>query len=347
MKRSFNWNKSCAILIPDSRKISRLAPFILALVSHLMVACAPSSKIPSHFEPLEPSPAERIPINTVRIHDQQIAYLDVGSGPPVILIHGFGGSMWQWEHQQQALSQHFRVVTLDLPGSGLSDKPDIDYLPDQMLDFCAGFMDALQIPQATLVGNSMGAGLAIGMTLTHPTRVDKLVLVDGLPSDVMTKLTSRSFRQALETRAPWWLVSFGNWLFGGMVTDSVLKEIVHDHKLLTPAVIERSNQNRRRPGIIKPLMAVRNALPAWEAEFAPRLAAITHPTMIIWGEHDKVFPLAVGEELHHRIRGSTFLRIPKAGHMPQWEQPALVNRSLITYIHTAPGTTTSSGTPRF
>lgn len=244
--------------------------------------------------------------------------------------------MWQWEHQQQVMSQHFRTLTLDLPGSGLSDKPDIDYLPDQMLDFCIGFMDALQIPQATLVGNSMGAGLAMGITLTHPTRVKKLVLIGGLPSDVLTKLTSRSFRQALETRVPWWLISFGNWLFGGLVTDSVLKEIVHDQTLLTPAVLERSNQNRRRPGTIKPIMAVRNVLPLWETDFASRISDISHPTLIIWGEHDRVFPVAVGEELHQKILGSTFVTIPQAGHMPQWERPELVNRSLIEYIHSLP-----------
>ena len=84
-----------------------------------------------------------------------------------------------------SLSQHFRVLTLDLPGAGLSDKPDIDYRPDQMLDFFIGFMDAVKIPQATLVGNSMGAGLAIGMALTHPTRIAKLVLIDGLPQHVI------------------------------------------------------------------------------------------------------------------------------------------------------------------
>ncbi len=301
-----------------------------------MTACASPLQIPPYFETVDRTPIERFPIKTVLVHDQRIAYLDVGTGPTVILLHGFGGSMWQWEHQQQTLSQHFRTLTLDLLGSGLSDKPDIDYLPDQMLDFCLGFMDALQIPTATFVGNSMGAGLAIGMALTHPTRVDKLVLIDGLPSHVLAKLTSRPFRQALESRAPSWLISFGNWLFGGLVTESVLKEIVYDHALLTPAVIERSNHNRRRPGIIKPTMAVRHALPVWETDFAPRLSTITHPTMIIWGEHDRLFPVAVGEELHQRIRGSAFVRVPDAGHMPQWERPDLVNRSLIAYIDASP-----------
>jgi len=331
MKRSFNWSSSIADKISCPCDPRHLAPLILCLVSYLMTACIPSSQIPPNFEAFE-----RIPIKTVLVQEQRIAYLDVGTGPPIILIHGFGGSMWQWEYQQHALSRHFRVLTLDLPGSGLSDKPEIDYLPDQMLAFCFGFMDALQIQNATLVGNSMGAGLAMGMALTHPTRVDKLVLIDGLPSHVMDNLTSPSFRRALETRAPSWLISFGNWLFGGLATDSVLKEIVHDHSLLTPAVIERSNRNRRRPGIIKPILALKNALPSWEVEFAPRLNSITHPTMIIWGEYDRVFPVTVGEELHRTIAGSQFVRIPHAGHMPQWERPDLVNRSLITYIEASP-----------
>ncbi len=293
-----------------------------------MTACSPPSSIPTHFDAIE-----RMSIQTVLVHDQRIAYLDVGAGPPVVLIHGFGGSMWQWEQQQHTLSQHFRVLTLDLPGAGLSDKPEIDYRPDQMLDFFVGFMDAVKIQQATLVGNSMGAGLAIGMALAHPTRVAKLVLIDGLPQHVMEKLTSPSVRRALETTAPSWLVSFGNMLFGGLMIESVLKEIVHDPALLTPAVIERSNRNRQRPGLIKPIMTVRENLPLWESGFATRVGEITHPTLVIWGEEDRVFPIAVGEELHQTIKGSRFIRIPKAGHIPQWERPDLVNQELITFIH--------------
>jgi pimeloyl-ACP methyl ester carboxylesterase len=201
-----------------------------------------------------------------------------------------------------------------------------------MLDYFVGFMDAVKIPQATLVGNSMGAGLAIGMALTHPARVAKLVLVDGLPQHVIEKLTSPSVKRALETRAPSWLVSFGNTLFGGLMIESVLQEIVHDPVLLTPAVLERSNRNRQRPGLIKPIMAVRENLPLWESGFATRLSAITHLTLVLWGEEDRVFPIAVGEELHQTIKESRFIRIPKAGHIPQWERPDVVNQELITFI---------------
>ncbi|HSA60797.1 MAG TPA: alpha/beta fold hydrolase [Nitrospiraceae bacterium] len=328
MKRSSSWNSrihprrpGCAFEKPH------IALVVFILLCHIMTACSSPPSIPAQLDAIE-----RIPVKTVQVHDQRIAYLDVGTGAPVILIHGFGGSMWQWEHQQHALAQHFRVLTLDLPGSGLSDKPEIDYRPDQMLDFFVGFMDAVKLTEATLVGNSMGAGLAIGMALTHPARVTKLVLIGGLPQHVLEKLTSPSIRRALETGAPSWLVSLGNWLFGGLMIESVLKEIVHDPSLLTPAVIERSNRNRQRPGLIKPIMTVRENLPLWESGFATRIGAITHPTLVIWGAEDRVFPVAVGEELHRTIKGSRFIPIPAAGHIPQWEQPGMVNQSLIAFI---------------
>ncbi|HET9606491.1 MAG TPA: alpha/beta fold hydrolase [Nitrospira sp.] len=293
----------------------------------VMTACSSPPPIPPYFEAFE-----RIPIHTVEVNGERVAYLEIGQGQPVILIHGFGGSMWQWEHQQQPLSAEFRLITPDLIGSGLSTKPDIEYRPEQMLEYFIGFMDALRIRQATLVGNSMGAGLAIGMALTYPDRVSQLVLIDGLPANVRERLTSPSIKRALDTAAPSWLASFGNWLFGGVMIKSVLEEIVHDPALLTPAVIERSNRNRQRPGVIPPLMTVRDTLPLWESGFAKRIGEIRHPTLILWGEEDRVFPLPAGEDLQRTIKGSALVRIPNAGHIPQWERPDLANRAMIEFL---------------
>jgi pimeloyl-ACP methyl ester carboxylesterase len=293
----------------------------------VMTACSSPPLIPPYFEAFE-----RIPIHTVEVNGERVAYLDVGKGQPVILIHGFGGSMWQWEHQQQPLSAEFRLITPDLIGSGLSTKPEIEYRPEQMLDYFIGFMDALRIRQVALVGNSMGAGLAIGMALTYPDRVSQLVLIDGLPANVRERLTSPSIKRALDTAAPSWLASFGNWLFGGVMIESVLKEIVHDPALLTPAVIERSNRNRQRPGVIPPLMTIRDTLPLWESGFAKRIGEIRHPTLILWGEEDQVFPLPAGEDLQRTIKGSALVRIPNAGHIPQWERPDLANRAMIEFL---------------
>lgn len=299
----------------------------LLLIPILLTACASSSEIPPWFDGLQ-----RQPVHTVTVNGHHIAYLDIGGGPPVILIHGFGGSMWQWEYQQAALAPHFRVITLDLPGSGLSDKPDIAYTPEEMVARVHDFMDALGIQKAALVGNSMGAGLVIGMAVAHPERVDRLVLISGLPKGVREKLTGPLIKRAVETSAPVWLIRFGNWLAGRWVTEDVLKEIVHDHSRLTPAVIERSVQNRKRPGLIPAAMATARNLPLWEQGFAIKIGEISRPTLVLWGEEDKVLPSAVGRELQATIKGASFALVPKAGHIPQWEQPETVNSLLITFL---------------
>ena len=304
-----------------------LRMMIGGLLSMTLGSCTTPDPLPPWFDSFE-----RLPLKSVMVDGQRISYLDQGQGPPVLLIHGFGGSMWQWEHQQSALATRFRVITPDLPGSGLSDKPDIAYTPDEMLHFLTEFLDALRIPQASLVGNSMGAGLAIGMALDQPDRVSKLVLISGLPPRVMDHLANPSIKRALTAGTPSWLVSFGNFLFGGLMVDRILKEIVYDHTLLTPAVLERSNRNRQRPGLIKPLMTVGDNLPAWEERYAPRIGTITQPTMILWGEEDRVFPIKAGKLLHELIPKSAFTAIPRAGHIPQWEQPEPVNAYLRSFL---------------
>jgi len=305
------------------RRRSRSPAFFLLLTS----ACATPAEIPPWFETFQ-----RLPVHSVTVDGTRIAYLDVGSGPPVILVHGFGGSMWHWEYQQAALAPHFRVITPDLPGSGFSDKPDIAYTPDEMVAFVCGLMDALAIPKASFVGNSMGAGIAIGMAVACPQRVDRLVLIDGLPQGVREKVTGPLVKLAVETSAPVWLIEFGNWIAGSWVTEDALAEIVHDHTRLTPSVIERSVRNRHRPGLIPAAMATARSLPLWEDGFARRIGEIGQPTLVVWGEEDRVFPPVVGRELQASIRGASFAMIPGAGHMPQWEQPETVNRLLISFL---------------
>src|SRR5258706_15839738 len=113
MKQLSSWSSPVDLCAPGRAcRQPHVALFVLILMCHLMTACSSSSSIPAQFDAIE-----RMPIHTVLVHNQRIAYLDVGTGPPVILIHGFGGSMWQWEYQQHALSQGFRVLTLDLPGA--------------------------------------------------------------------------------------------------------------------------------------------------------------------------------------------------------------------------------------
>jgi pimeloyl-ACP methyl ester carboxylesterase len=296
-------------------------------MSLLASACSSSPDTPAFFEAFE-----RLPVKTVQIQGHRIAYLDHGQGSPVILIHGLGGSLWQWEQQQAALSSAHRLITLDLLGSGLSDKPDIDYTPEVMLTSLREFMDALHLPRASLVGNSLGAGLAIGMALTYPDRVDRLILISGLPDHVHDKTSSPMLRRGIEGWVPEWVIRFGNVLTGRSATRRILKEIVYDHSLLTPAVIERSYRNRSRPGIIHPIVSLMRNLHLWEAGFARQLHEVHHPTLIVWGSQDRLFPPQVGRDLQAVIAGSSFALIPDAGHIPQWERPAAVNSVLLNFL---------------
>lgn len=299
----------------------------ICLLCLMTCACATSEPLPPWFDAIH-----RLPIRSVDVDGHRIAYLEEGSGSPVILLHGFGGSMWQWEYQLGVFSAAARVITPDILGAGLSDKPDIAYSPDDMLRFLTGFMDALHLEQAVLVGHSMGAGVAIGMALDHPERVRRLVLISGLPPDIKRNLTSRTIQRALDTSAPAWFISFANRLFGGLFMENILKEIVYDPALLTPAVLDRSDRNRQRPGLLAPVLSAGRHLPEWETRFAPRIGTLTPSTLIVWGEEDRVFPVAVGRQLHERIGGSAFVAIPGAGHMPQWERPDLVNPRLLEFL---------------
>jgi pimeloyl-ACP methyl ester carboxylesterase len=304
----------------------RLLP-LLSLLSFSVGGCASSSAFPLWLDSIQ-----RLPIKSVTVGGHRVAYLDSGQGPPVILVHGLGGSLWNWEYQQAALSASHRLLTLDLLGSGLSDKPDIDYTPQALLEFFRGFMDAVGVDRAALVGNSLGAGLVLGMALAHPERVDRLVLIGGLPAHVRENTASPLIRRTIDSTLPAWLVSLGNRFTGRGTTRLILEEIVYDPTLLTPAVIDRSYRNRSRPGLIWPLLSLARNLPVWEDTFAKRLSEIRQPTLVLWGAEDRVFPPEVGRELHRTIPGSAFELVPKAGHIPQWEQPDVVNSLLVRFL---------------
>ena len=304
---------------------SHVLTFCLAAV--LMSGCAAPPEIPRWFDGFQ-----RFPVNTVSVNGHRIAYLDEGQGHPVILIHGYGGSMWQWEYQQIPLAGQFRVITPDLIGSGLSDKPNLDYRPEELIESIRSLMDALGLPTATLIGNSMGGGVAIGMALTHPDRVSRLVLIDSLPDHVRERLASPLMQRALNTSVPAWLARFGALFVGNRTMEAVLKEIIFDHTLVTAAVLDRSNRNRQREDMITPLMSLRESLPLWEQHFAPRLKDIPHSTLILWGEQDRLFPPQVGRDLQATIPQARLIIIPDAGHIPQWEQPQVVNRHITEFL---------------
>ncbi len=266
-----------------------------------------------------------------------MAYLDSGEGPPVILIHGLGGSMWHWEHQQVALARSHRIITPDLLGSGLSEKPALSYSPNFLLHTFRTFMDTLHIQKATLIGSSMGAGLAIGMSLEHPNRVAGLVLIGGFPAGILDNMQSSRTRRFIKYRPAVWLSKLGSRMTGRWSIKLILKEIIHDQALIAPMVVERVHHLRFQSGFFQAMYSQLDQIPEWEKTFAPRLTDIAHPTLIMWGAYDKIFSPSVGQTLHTIISGSSFLLALNSGHLPQWETPDFVNSAILKFLGSEPG----------
>ena len=306
----------------------RSFPVLFILVcSFTMVGCSSSPTQAPWVELIQ-----RVPFHTALVQNHRMAYLDIGKGTPVILIHGFGGSMWHWEYQYHPLAQTHRVLIPDLIGSGLSDKPEANYSPEQVLKYFLAFMDTLEIEQATLIGNSMGAGIAMAMALDHPDRVDQLVLISGFPAHVEASVALPQFQQFLQHRPPLWLASMGNQMAGRGTTERFLKEIVYQPELIPPTVIERSFQNRQRGGLLTPLYSLLENIDRWDEGYGQRLANISHPTLLLWGAHDRVFPLEVGKQVQTILPTAEWHIISEAGHLPQWEQPQVVNSLILSFL---------------
>src|SRR5919206_3245948 len=109
----------------------------------------------------------------------KLHYLEAGRGAPVVLLHGLGGDGSRWRPNIEALAKDFHVFALDQIGFGESDKPLANYHTGMLAEFLVGFLKAVNVPKASLVGNSMGAGVALYTAAKFPQLVDRIVLADG------------------------------------------------------------------------------------------------------------------------------------------------------------------------
>jgi pimeloyl-ACP methyl ester carboxylesterase len=292
----------------------------------LLIGCGRPLVRPTSFE-WNPS----LDLKTAQIKEGTILYAMAGEGPPVILLHGFGGQIWVWEKQISGLSRHHRLYIPDLLGYGYSDRPTMDYSPALFIDSIRQLMDRLGLQRASLVGSSMGGGIAWAFALTHPERVERLILIDSIPPDVVPAVRNPSFRWLLAIRnlpaLPYLAVRLST---RGMLRET-LKEMVFDDRLITDPVVERQYQIGRIEGTARVMTSTVRQVEEVE-RYGTGLPTLRTPTLIIWGDQDEVFPVTVGKKLHALIKGSTLLVIKGSGHMPMWEHPDETNAAILEFF---------------
>ncbi len=249
----------------------------------------------------------------------KIHYLEAGSGPVVILLHGLGGSTANWAPTIAPLAQKYRVIVPDQIGFGKSDKPMLNYRVSTLVDFLEGFYKQVGVQKASLVGNSLGGFTAAAFAIAHPEKVDKLVLVDAAGFAVTGDLDPRVLNGLnASTRQ--------------QVRDLLSLVFYNKEQFSSDMAIDAFFASRVTAGDQYTIQRFIDSIAHGEDMLDGKVGAIKHPTLIIWGREDGLTQLAMGQRFNKEIAGSQLLIIDKCGHVPQLEKAAEFNAGLLKFL---------------
>jgi pimeloyl-ACP methyl ester carboxylesterase len=255
--------------------------------------------------------------------------VEQGEGEPVILIHGFLYHTVMWKQNIDALAKKFKVYAIDLWGWGFSERlKETEYSFGRYSRQVIGFMDALKIPKASLVGQSMGGGISVYTAAHFPDRVARLVLVD--PAVIPYPMTTVGRIYQLP-----YVGEFLNAIPGDALMKNNLKSVwFYDPKKVTDEYAEEVLRPMTVKGSNSGMMYIlRNVLkePYVQNE-AEKLAQYNKPILIVHGREDKAVPLDRSQALNTLWKGSRLVIFDQAGHTPHEEYPEKFNQLALAFL---------------
>ena len=300
--------------------------FVLRIIGILLMlaalaatlAHAPDRTVESLVARWAPPPSDFLVLKGQLVH-----YRDEGpreDPSPLVLVHGTSASLHTWEGWAAALRPAKRVVTFDLPGFGLTGPftgayaPD-DYRADTLARFTLDLLDALHVRRFAIGGNSLGGEVAWRVATLAPARVDRLVLVDASGYPFEPEHIPIGFQLA---RAP--VIGRIGEIFTprALIEDSV-RDVYGDPSRVTPALVDRYFELTLREGNRH---ALSQRLRIIATDLAPeRIRTLHVPTLILWGERDRLIPPVNAQSFRRDIAGSQLVILPGLGHVPQEENP--------------------------
>jgi pimeloyl-ACP methyl ester carboxylesterase len=270
----------------------------------------------------------------ITVYGHRVCFRTAGEGPVVVLVHGITGSSAQWAPVIPLLAERFTVIAPDLLGHGESAKPRGDYSLGAYATGIRDLLIALDHPKATVVGHSLGGGIAMQFAYQFPERSDRLVLVSsgGLGAEVHLLLRAAALPGAelvlplLSARRVRAVVS----TLGGLL-DRLHLHPGHDLAELAGGIGTLADSGARQ-AFLHTLRAVID--PSGQRVSATdRLhLAEAMPSMVVWGERDPIIPVAHALSAHKAMPGSRLELLPGAGHFPQLDDPYRMSRLLIDFI---------------
>ena len=267
--------------------------------------------------------------------DPSIAYIDEGSGEKtILLVHGLASNAGFWRYNIKALSNEYRVIAIDLPGYGKSDKGDYPYGMAYYAELLAGFIDQLSLDNVIYIGHSMGGQIGITLAINHPEAIEQLVLAapagiekfdEGEGEWLANALTKEGIAKATEPQVRANLsINFYRWNpeYEWMVEERVRMAKTEEMKEFAYTVIESIQAMIDEPT-------------------SDMLYRISHPTTILYGKYDGLIPNrylnpgftdAVFEKGNQQIPNSSLVEIDDAGHMLMIEKAEAFNQAVLSAI---------------
>jgi pimeloyl-ACP methyl ester carboxylesterase len=262
---------------------------------------------------------------TVTANGQQVHYLTAGDGDPtLLLLHGgiIDAAHITWGEHIGPLAEHATVVAPDLPGYGASPLPDGEWSVPHHVDTVAAMLDELDLDDAVLAGVSMGGGVAVGVGLEAPARVDRLVAFDpfalggGLPNGRLSWLLAKV---QVTNHAAVALMRRSR----GFVERSV-NGLCYEGNEVSDVTVDRVFQEVQRPNAGAAFRKLRDyevTREGYRTDYSPRLGELAVPARFVHGREDDLIPLAVSERAHERVPDSELFVLEECGHIPPLELP--------------------------
>lgn len=284
-------------------------------------------------------------LRRITLHGDKIAYRQAGQGPVVVLIHGMAGSSATWRDVLPDLAADHTVLAPDLLGAGRSSKPGVgDYSLGAAATVVRDLMAALGHDRATIVGQSLGGGIAMQFAYQYPDRCERLVLVGagGLGREVSPLVRIAAFPGS-EYLLPLVFNSVSRDL-GRHLVDGLARVGLRTSPQVTEIrrACEALSDSETRAAFVRTLRAVVGTQ-GQQVEAGARLElTAAMPSLIIWGDRDPIIPVKHAHAAHEAMPGSRLEIFEGVGHFPHCEDPARFSRVLREFITTtAPATATA------
>ncbi len=280
-----------------------------------------------------PPAAQGLLRRCVTVGGHRMSYVTGGSGPPVVLLHGLGANSFTWRFVLPELARHYTVFAPDMLGCGASDKVGVDYSLEAMAGYVRGFMDAVGLAHAHVIGHSMGGGLALVFAQRHPARVDRLVLASsgGMGRDMHWLLRISTLPGA-------------DGIIGALASPRLritqmsrrmelrrMRRLDQTFDAQTPTMLDRFQSRETRQAFLSMLRGA-GGLQGQRISALPLLADLAMPVLLLWGARDATIPVSHGLLAASLIPCAHLEVLPQCYHRPQLEAPQRFNELLLAFL---------------